>query len=102
MTAAGMAGDLAPSAESQGEDFFDRVRRRLSLDVPAALHDPSAPAARGEERRWFDSAAFPHALLRPAAARCLVAVVAFLLRAGNRPIREVAETAPRSHVRRYS
>lgn len=29
-------------------DFFDRARERLSLDVPAALHDLSAPAARGD------------------------------------------------------
>src|SRR5262249_37195333 len=35
-------------SEPQGPDFFDRVRRRLSLDVPAALHDPAAPAARGD------------------------------------------------------
>ena len=39
---------LVPGAEARGKDFFDRVRRRLSLDVPDALHDPSAPAARGD------------------------------------------------------
>jgi 8-oxo-dGTP pyrophosphatase MutT (NUDIX family) len=42
------AADLAPSTEAHAKDFFDRARRRLSLDVPAALHDPSAPAARGD------------------------------------------------------
>jgi 8-oxo-dGTP pyrophosphatase MutT (NUDIX family) len=31
-----------------GEDFFERVRRRLSLDVPDALHDLAAPAMRGD------------------------------------------------------
>jgi 8-oxo-dGTP pyrophosphatase MutT (NUDIX family) len=30
------------------KDFFDRVRLRLSLDVPAALLDPAAPATRGD------------------------------------------------------
>lgn len=44
MTAAG----LAPSAGIRGEDFFQRVRSRLSLDIPVALHDPSAPATRGD------------------------------------------------------
>jgi 8-oxo-dGTP pyrophosphatase MutT (NUDIX family) len=44
MTEAG----LAPSADAHGREFFDRVRRRLSLDVPAALHDPDAPAVRGD------------------------------------------------------
>ena len=40
--------DLVPSAEAHGKEFFDRVQRRLSLDVPAALNDPAAPAARGD------------------------------------------------------
>jgi len=31
-----------------GESFFARARQRLALDVPAALRDPSAPAARGD------------------------------------------------------
>jgi 8-oxo-dGTP pyrophosphatase MutT (NUDIX family) len=44
MTVAGSA----PSAEAPGRDFFDRASRRLSLEVPAALHDPSAPATRGD------------------------------------------------------
>ncbi len=36
------------TAEAMGKDFFDRVRRRLSLDVPQALLDPSAPSERGD------------------------------------------------------
>jgi 8-oxo-dGTP pyrophosphatase MutT (NUDIX family) len=44
MTEAG----LAPNADAHTREFFDRVRRRLSLDVPAALHDPDAPAVRGD------------------------------------------------------
>lgn len=40
--------DLVLSAEAHGKDFFDRVQRRLSLDVPDALNDPSAPAVRGD------------------------------------------------------
>jgi 8-oxo-dGTP pyrophosphatase MutT (NUDIX family) len=39
-----MTTTLAPP-DAEAQYFFDRVRRRLSLDVPAALHDPSAPAA---------------------------------------------------------
>ena len=39
---------LFPDAEAHAKDFFDRVRCRLSLDVPQALHDPSALAARGD------------------------------------------------------
>jgi 8-oxo-dGTP pyrophosphatase MutT (NUDIX family) len=31
-----------------GQDFFDRARERLTLDVPAALSDLSAPARRGD------------------------------------------------------
>ena len=30
------------------EDFFDRARERLSLDVPPALTDPNAQGARGD------------------------------------------------------
>jgi 8-oxo-dGTP pyrophosphatase MutT (NUDIX family) len=48
MTEAGLKTGLAPRAEAHGKEFFDRVRRRLSLDVPAALHDPAAPAVRGD------------------------------------------------------
>jgi 8-oxo-dGTP pyrophosphatase MutT (NUDIX family) len=42
--------DAAPvlGKEAHGPDFFDRVRRRLALDVPSALRDPTAPAARGD------------------------------------------------------
>ena len=42
--------DAAPvrTDDPQGRDFFDRVRRRLSLDVPAALRDVTAPAVRGD------------------------------------------------------
>jgi 8-oxo-dGTP pyrophosphatase MutT (NUDIX family) len=31
-----------------GRDFFDRVRARLRLEVPPALHDHAAPATRGD------------------------------------------------------
>jgi 8-oxo-dGTP pyrophosphatase MutT (NUDIX family) len=31
-----------------GQEFFDRARRRLALEVPAALNDLSAPATRGD------------------------------------------------------
>jgi 8-oxo-dGTP pyrophosphatase MutT (NUDIX family) len=49
MTEAGLTeADLAPSLDAHGREFFDRARRRLSLDVPAALHDPDAPAVRGD------------------------------------------------------
>ncbi len=40
--------DAAPVNAETGEDFFDRVRRRLSLAVPAALNDPTVPAVRGD------------------------------------------------------
>jgi 8-oxo-dGTP pyrophosphatase MutT (NUDIX family) len=42
--------DAAPvrATEAHGPEFFDRVRRRLSLDVPAALRDLAAPAVRGD------------------------------------------------------
>jgi 8-oxo-dGTP pyrophosphatase MutT (NUDIX family) len=42
------AAVLAPHAGTHGKAFFDRVRGRLSLDLPPALHDPSAPAVRGD------------------------------------------------------
>jgi len=35
--------DAAPS-----HDFFERAQARLSLDVPLALNDPTAPATRGD------------------------------------------------------
>jgi 8-oxo-dGTP pyrophosphatase MutT (NUDIX family) len=42
--------DAAPvlSNEAHGAEFFARVHRRLSLTVPAALRDPTAPAVRGD------------------------------------------------------
>ena len=41
--------DMAvPAAAVSTDDFFPRVRARLSLDVPPALHDPAAPAKRGD------------------------------------------------------
>jgi 8-oxo-dGTP pyrophosphatase MutT (NUDIX family) len=55
-------------------DFFDRARERLSLDVPAALTDLSAPAVRGDldldPQAWKTAGV---AAVRPAAV--LVAVV---------------------------
>ena len=38
------AGEVA----RPGQEFFDRARQRLTLDVPAALSDLSAPARRGD------------------------------------------------------
>src|SRR5579862_8073414 len=39
----------APSGLSRpGDEFFDRARQQLSLDVPAALTDLAAPAVRGD------------------------------------------------------
>src|SRR6516162_3178268 len=68
------AASLAPSAEALGKDFFDRARRRLSLNVPAALHDPSAAAARGDldlnPETWAKAGV---AAVKPAAV--LIAVV---------------------------
>jgi 8-oxo-dGTP pyrophosphatase MutT (NUDIX family) len=41
--------DDVPAAQPVvGHDFFDRARARLKLDVPAALHDVTAPATRGD------------------------------------------------------
>ena len=49
MTEAGLTdASLASRREAYGREFFDRARRRLSLDVPAALGDPEAPAVRGD------------------------------------------------------
>lgn len=43
---------MEPAASATGivptHDFFARARSRLSLDVPAALNDPAAPATRGD------------------------------------------------------
>jgi 8-oxo-dGTP pyrophosphatase MutT (NUDIX family) len=69
--------DAGPAlgAEALGMDFFDRARSRLSLDVPAALHDPQAPAVRGDldlnPETWTKLGV---AALKPAAV--LIAVVA--------------------------
>ena len=38
----------APTPSIIGRDFFDRVRARLRLEVPAALHDLAAEAVRGD------------------------------------------------------
>jgi 8-oxo-dGTP pyrophosphatase MutT (NUDIX family) len=57
-------------------DFFDRARARLTLDVPAALTDPSAPGARGDldldPEMWARAgvtASKPAAVLVPVVAR---------------------------------
>jgi 8-oxo-dGTP pyrophosphatase MutT (NUDIX family) len=39
---------LAQPGAGPGREFFDLARRRLTLEVPAALSDPSAPARRGD------------------------------------------------------
>jgi 8-oxo-dGTP pyrophosphatase MutT (NUDIX family) len=67
--------DAAPPGAVNGPgDFFDRARLRLSLDVPAALNDLSAPAVRGDldldPQAWKTAGV---AAVRPAAV--LVAVV---------------------------
>jgi len=70
--------DAAPvlGNDAQGLEFFARVRRRLSLDVPAALRDPSAPAVRGDLdldpeswRKAGVTAAKPAAVLIPVVDR---------------------------------
>ena len=43
-----MDGVAAPTPSVIGHDFFDRVRARLHLEVPAALHDHTAAAVRGD------------------------------------------------------
>jgi 8-oxo-dGTP pyrophosphatase MutT (NUDIX family) len=42
--------DAAPvrASDAHGPEFFDRARRRLSLEVPAALLDLTVPAVRGD------------------------------------------------------
>ena len=63
-----------PGTVNDPGDFFDRARGRLSLDVPAALTDLSAPAVRGDldldPQAWKTAGV---AAVRPAAV--LVAVV---------------------------
>jgi 8-oxo-dGTP pyrophosphatase MutT (NUDIX family) len=71
----GAPSDAVPIGAVNGAgDFFDRARERLSLDVPAALTDLSAPAVRGDldldPQAWKTAGV---AAVRPAAV--LVAVV---------------------------
>jgi len=76
--------DAAPvlGNEAQGPEFFARVRRRLSLDVPAALRDPTAPAVRGDldldPESWTKAgvtAAKPAAVLIPVVDRSAPTVI---------------------------
>jgi 8-oxo-dGTP pyrophosphatase MutT (NUDIX family) len=65
---------LAQAGAGTGHEFFDLARRRLTLEVPAALSDPAAPARRGDLN--LDPAAWERAGVvasRPAAV--LVPVV---------------------------
>jgi 8-oxo-dGTP pyrophosphatase MutT (NUDIX family) len=48
MTDAALISGNAHDAEFSAQEFFDRVRRRLSFEVPAGLRDPTAPAVRGD------------------------------------------------------
>ena len=76
--------DAAPvlSNEAQRAEFFARIRRRLSLDVPAALRDPTAPAVRGDldldPESWTKAgviAAKPAAVLIPVVDRSTPTVI---------------------------
>jgi len=76
--------DAAPvfGNEAPGPEFFARVRRRLSLDVPAALRDPTAPAVRGDldldPESWKKAgvtAAKPAAVLIPVVDRSAPTVI---------------------------
>jgi 8-oxo-dGTP pyrophosphatase MutT (NUDIX family) len=76
--------DAAPvlGNEAQPAEFFARVRRRLSLDVPAALRDPTAPAVRGDldldPESWTKAgviAAKPAAVLIPVIDRSVPTVI---------------------------
>jgi len=76
--------DAAPALDREAHrpDFFDRVRRRLSLDVPAALRDLAAPAVRGDldldPETWAKagvSAARPAAVLIPVVDRAVPTVI---------------------------
>ena len=76
--------DAAPvlGNEAQRAEFFARVRRRLSLDVPAALRDPTAPAVRGDldldPESWTKAgviAAKPAAVLIPVVDRSAPTVI---------------------------
>ena len=68
--------------EALGPEFFSRVRTRLSLDVPAALRDPTAPAVRGDldldPAVWTKAgvtAAKPAAVLVPVVERPVPTVI---------------------------
>ena len=76
--------DAAPvlDKEALGPDFFGRVRRRLSLDVPTALRDPAAPAVRGDldldPESWAKAgvtATKPAAVLIPVVDRSVPTVI---------------------------
>ena len=71
-----------PASDAHGPEFFDRVRRRLSLEVPAALRDLSAPAVRGDldldPESWTKAgvtAARPAAVLIPVVDRSTPTVI---------------------------
>jgi len=73
-----MTEPIAPlkDAADTVSEFFDRARRRLSLDVPAALTDFAAPATRGDldldPAQWEKAgvqATRPAAVLVPVVAR---------------------------------
>jgi 8-oxo-dGTP pyrophosphatase MutT (NUDIX family) len=75
------AAMLAP-ADAHAKDFFDRALGRLSLDVPRALHDLSAPAVRGDldlnPEAWKTVGAVadrPAAVLIPVVARATPTVI---------------------------
>jgi 8-oxo-dGTP pyrophosphatase MutT (NUDIX family) len=76
--------DAAPvlGNEAQRAEFFARVRRRLSLDVPAALRDLTARAVRGDldldPESWTKAgviAAKPAAVLIPVVDRSTPTVI---------------------------
>jgi 8-oxo-dGTP pyrophosphatase MutT (NUDIX family) len=48
MTVGPMTLAQVGAVTSPGREFFDRARRRLTLEVPAALRDLAAPARRGD------------------------------------------------------
>jgi 8-oxo-dGTP pyrophosphatase MutT (NUDIX family) len=82
MTEVALVPDNAHEAEFSGQEFFDRVRRKLSLDVPRALRDPSAPAVRGDldldPESWTKAgvtAARPAAVLIPVVDRAAATVI---------------------------
>ena len=76
--------DAAPvlGNEAHGAEFFAQVRQRLSLDVPAALRDLTAPAVRGDldldPESWRKAgviAAKPAAVLIPVVDRSAPTVI---------------------------